>query len=296
MTNTKPPIFKDATLQHQFEKDGFVKLKLLENSIVDELAQRCQYHFPEDSEYFFASSYLNDFERKKTISNEIVDIIASSLQKHFINYRSIGAAFLIKGTGAKSEMPMHQDWTIVDEDLYFSLNIWIPLIATNSSNGTLEVMKGSHNWNKVKRAPTLPFPYEGYQEMIKPHLTVIDTEPGEVVVLNQALIHYSKPNMSEQLRPAITAGIVSKEAQLSLYYWNKENSEELEIFLQDDDFLLKFENFHQSIFERPKLGTSSGKEAYSKFTIEETEFKQLLGVEPTKQEPKKNFFQRLFQS
>lgn len=289
----KEAIFKNDELQQQFEKEGFIKMKLFSESTIDTLAERCRSYFPEDCNRFFSSSYLNDFSKKKEISDAIIELIYPFLEKHFINFRSIGAAFLIKGTGEQSEMPMHQDWTIVDEEKYFALNVWIPLTATNEKNGTLEVMKGSHKWMAAKRAPTLPFPYQGHQDKIKPHLTAVNTEPGEVVVLNQALIHYSKPNLTSELRPAITAGVISKEAPLSLYYWNREKPTELEIFEQEDDFLLRFENFHETIFKRPSIGKSSGSIAYEIHEIEEERLQEWLSPKPM-QKQKKNLFQRIF--
>ena len=288
----KKAIFQNNEYQKQFDRDGFIKIKLFDAETISQLAALCQQHFPNDSEYFFSSSYLNDFEQKQNISNQIIELIRSQFQECFADYRSIGAAFLIKGTGPKSEMPMHQDWTIVDESKFYALNVWIPLLETNEKNGTLEVMKGSHRWLNAKRAPTLPFPFQGHQEKIKQHLSPINTQLGEVVVLNQALIHYSKPNLSEQIRPAITSGIVSKEARLGLYYWDKEKSDGLELFEQEDDFLLKFENFHQSIFEKPKLGKSVGQTSYAIPSVNDQEIDTYLGIAPTVQ--KRSFFQRIF--
>ncbi|MBL4709580.1 MAG: phytanoyl-CoA dioxygenase family protein [Flavobacteriales bacterium] len=288
----KKAIFQNTEHQKQFDKDGFIKLKLFDTETIAKLALLCSQHFPDNSEYFFSSSYLNDFELKQKISNQIIALISSRFDEYFSDYRPIGSAFLIKGKGPKSEMPMHQDWTIVDESQFYALNVWIPLIETDEKNGTLEVMKGSHKWLNSKRAPTLPFPFEGQQEKIKQHLSPINTQLGEVVVLNQALIHYSKPNLSEQIRPAITVGVVSKAATLGLYYWDKEKADGLELFEQEDNFLLKFEIFHQSIFEKPQLGKSTGLTAYAIPTVDSQEIDRYLGIAQEVQ--KKSFFQRIF--
>lgn len=286
----KKALFKNPEYQSQFNHDGYLKFKLLNGDVIDQLAALQASYFPEDSEYFFSSSYLNDFEKKVKISQEIVDLLMPALKENFENFRSIGAAFLIKGIGPKSEMPMHQDWTIVDESQFDALNVWIPLMETNSQNGTLEVLKGSHRWTKDLRAPTLPFPFEGYQETLKKHLVEIPTQKGEIIVLNQALIHYSKPNLSQQKRPAITLGLVSKEAELSLHYWDKSNPGLLEKFRQEDDFLLKFENFHQSIFERPKFGTVMEEFDYAIPKYSESQIQSFL----KKDSKKPGLFQRLF--
>ncbi len=290
----KKAIFKDRELQQSFEENGFVKLRLFEPEEVTQLASIRETYFPEKIDYFFSSSYLDDFDRKTEVSEKITELISGPVAKHFENYRLIGAAFLIKGSGPKSEMPMHQDWTIVDEDQYFAVNIWIPLTGTRETNGTIEVLPGSQKWNEALRAPTFPFYFEGHQERIRKHLVAIDAEPGEVVVLNQAVIHYSKANNTDELRPAITAGLISKDAPLTFHYLNPEHPGEVEVFAQDDDFLLRFENFHQSIYQRPQMGTSTGFKPYEIPRLTSEDLDRLLGPEPVEVEEKPGFFARLF--
>ena len=256
-------IFKDTALQNTFNKDGFVKINLLKEEDVRILSQIYEEYSEGDLAYFFASSYLDDYDKKTEISNRIQTIIKPRLEEHFIDYRSFGSSFLVKGVGNNSEMPMHQDWTIVDEQRYAAINIWTPLIETTERNGTLELLKGSHNWNKTIRAPTLPFYFESYKEEIKKKLTIVNTKPGEAIIINQATIHYSKPNLSAKNRIAITTGITSKDAPLRFYYWNKKTPDQIERFEQEDDFLLGFTNFHKAIFERPLLGKSVGLEDFN---------------------------------
>lgn len=289
----KKAIFKDPRLQEQFDTDGFVKVTLLENEDVAYLNTLCQSSFPDPTNHFFSSSYLNDFEKKMSMSNQIITIVEKRAKTVFENYRLIGAAFLIKGCGPNSEMPMHQDWTIVDESQYYAINVWIPLTHANANNGALEVIRGSHLWNKAVRAPTLPFYYDGYQEQLKEKLTMVEASPGEVIVLNQAIIHYSKPNNTNVPRPAITTGMVSQDAKLKLHYWNKEQPKQLEVFDQQDDFLLKFEDFHSSIFERPVLGKSAGILPYDLPNLSEKEFHRLTRRGGTK---RKSLLQRLFKN
>jgi hypothetical protein len=297
---TKTKLFRNQDLQERFDKDGYVKISLLSEKVVDLLADLCQHHFPEEKDDFFSSSYLNDLDRKIEISNAIKNLLLPELKDSFLNYRLIGGAFLIKGKGPKSEMPMHQDWTIVDEEQYLAVNVWIPLTETDLNNGTVEVVPGSHRWKKTLRAPTLPFPFHGHQEKIKKYLKPIPTSKGEVIVINQSLIHYSRPNMSDAIRPAIAACLVSEEASLRLYYKVPEQ-DKLEVFEQEDDFLLHFENFHESVFERPRLGKSTGTVDYTFVQLNDTEMRTLMGeevldteVEPAPIKTKKSFFQRLF--
>jgi hypothetical protein len=285
----KEPIFIDAEIQRKFDEDGFVKISLLSDEEVDALAKMRMEYFPEKGSVFFSSSYLDDYELKMEISNKISALINSSLAKQCVNYRLIGAAYLIKGIGKHSEMPMHQDWTIVNEQEFYATNVWIPLTDTNEENGTLELMKGSHKWNEALRAPTLPMSFVGLEDKIKPKLTIVPAKKGEVIVLNQATIHYSKPNMTDEIRPAITCGMISEKAPLKFHYWDKERSQ-IEEFAQEDDFLLSFENFMESIYDRPKMGTSQGFSDYSITKWNESDLNKL-----TKSKiDKPSFFQRIF--
>lgn len=287
----KESIFKDEELQAQFDTDGFVKLQLLDDSEIEQLASMREQYFPEKGSVFFSSSYLDDFNLKIEISDRIKAIIESKVAAHFINYRLIGAAYLIKGTGQNSEMPMHQDWTIVDERQYYAVNVWIPLTDTNEENGTLELMKGSHKWNEALRAPTLPMSFNGFQWRIRPKLTVVEAKVGEVIILNQATIHYSKPNMTDEIRPAITASLISEKAQLKFHYWDKELNK-IEEFAQSDDFLLRFENFMEAIHKRPLMGKSVRHFDYPIPQMTELELKNHLEESVPIQKP--SFFQRIF--
>lgn len=255
-------IFKDEALQKQFETDGFVKISLLDHNDIEALKALFQRYFPNPSSGFFSSSYENDYPLKKEISEAIGKIVLPQLEKNFIDYTWFGSAFLSKGNGARSEMPMHQDWTIVDEAQFVALNIWTPLQDTNEENGTLEVIKGSHRWHSELRAPTLPFYYNGFQQELKQYLTCIPVKATEAIVLNQAVIHYSKPNKTSEIRLALTTGIKSKGAPMLFHYWNKEKPDEIEQFRQEDDFLLRFTDFHQTIFQRPVTGESVGTKVF----------------------------------
>lgn len=273
MKNTIPSIFKDPLLQKNFEEDGFVKIALLTKNDVEDLKTLFHTYFPNPSKDFFSSSYENDYFLKKEISEAIGKMMLPNLEKIFTNYTWFGSAFLSKGDGPRSEMPMHQDWTIVDETKYVALNIWTPLQNTTEENGTLEVIKGSHRWHQQLRAPTLPFFYDGFQNELKLQLTPLPTLATEAIVLNQAIIHYSKANKTKTTRIALTTGIKSKDAPMLFHYWNKNIPNEIEQFKQEDDFLIRFTEFHEAIFKRPVLGESSGMKPFHflKPTQEEVE-------------------------
>lgn len=253
-------IFKDPELQERFETEGYVQIQLLEPEDIQELLTLFGQYFPEPAEGFFSSSYLNDLPLKKEISAAIVSVMSKRFDRYFTNYRCFGSAFLSKTAGHRSEMPMHQDWSIVNEDHYVAVNIWTPLSDANKINGSLEVLPRSHNFAKVRRSPTLPFFWEGYEGEMQKGLHALEVKAGEAIVLNQALVHYSPANQTPEVRPAITTGLLSAEAHMEFNYQTEPGK--VDIYQMADDFLLSWENFHEAIFKRPTFGTVVRSEVY----------------------------------
>ena len=277
MTHTVPDIFKDTALQRQFNEDGFVKLTLFGEDDIKQLHRIYTDYSPNPSTDFFSSSHENDYALKTEVSNALGKIIIPKLETILTNFTCFGCAFLTKGNGPNSELYMHQDWSIVDETKFVALNVWTPLQETNEENGTLELIKGSHHWNNALRAPTLPFYYEEYQDQLKEKLTVVPVLPTEVIILNQATIHYSKPNKTNKVRVAITSGVKTKDAPMQFHYWNKEKPGEIEEFKMADDFLLSFQDFHNSIFKRPVMGESLGTKQFILPMATANEIENLIG-------------------
>ena len=267
-------IFKDPKLQERFETEGYVKIPFLHRADVRQLQEMFFQYFPEPAEGFFSSSYLNDFDLKKEISNKIVEVMNPRFERYFTNYRCFGSAFLSKTAGNRSEMPMHQDWSIVNEDEFVAVNIWTPLSDADKTNGSLEVLPGSHSFAKVRRSPTLPFFWEGYEGEMQKGLYPLQVLAGEAVVLNQATVHYSPANKTPEVRPAITTGLLSAGAKMEFNYQTAPG--EVDIYQMEDDFLLQWENFHEAIFKRPTFGEVVRQEQYAHPKVPREEFLSYL--------------------
>ena len=252
-------IFKNEAHQQLFDKQGFIVLPFINEAEVTALDKLFDELHPNLSQSgFFSGSYSSDVQYKKTASNKIVEVFNRAYQELFINYTPFGGAFLYKVPGANSELAAHQDWTILDEQKNVALNCWVPLCDVSLQNGPIMILPGSHfdNFNVV-RAPTLPFFFSGSDAMVVKELLPMEVKAGTAVILNQSVIHYSPPNMSNQVRKAITAGIKSEGAQMYFHY-KVPDKNELEVFEMDDDFLISFKDFANDIGKRPYLGKSIG--------------------------------------
>lgn len=250
-----PSIFKDKGLQDLFDKRGFVVVKFLDQEEVDFLNQKFdELHPSVDSQRGFVSgSYSSDFEYKKKASDTVISVFGKHFERLFTNYQTFGAAFLYKPASLGSELGVHQDWTIVDEEKYVAINCWVPLTDINEINGALQMMPGSqYDKYKTVRSPTIPFFFHGSESEVIPKTIPFFIKAGEAILLNQSVIHYSPPNKSGKIRKAITAGVKTKNAPMVFNYKNADDK--IEKYEMPEDFLISFDDFAKNIFEQPKSG------------------------------------------
>lgn len=256
-TRKVPEIFRDAELQRQFDTNGFVKISFLDEAQLEELDKLFDTLHPQlPKEGFVAGSYSSDMGYKQKASDHIKRVFAKSYDRIFKNHTAFGGSFLYKMPSENSDLVLHQDWTIVDEEKQVALNCWVPLCDTGVNNGTLMVVPGSHYPNfPVHRAPTLDFFFNGNDDLVREKLVPMNAKAGEAVLLNQSLIHYSPANISGKIRKAITAGVKTKGAPMQFFYYDKAAKKaELDVYEMDENFLIMFDDFGKDIFLPPKHG------------------------------------------
>jgi hypothetical protein len=270
-------IFKLAEHQTIFDKQGFIILPFLTEIEINTLSNYFDETHPNLIENNFVSdSYSSDFNFKKKASDKIVDVFNRAYEKYFIDYTPFGGSFLYKTPGNKSSLAAHQDWTIVNEETDIALNCWVPLCDITLENGPIMIMPGSqYSKHNTLRAPTLPFFFSGNEDLIMEQLEPILVNAGTAIILNQSVIHYSPANESNQIRKAITAGVKSANAQM-YFHFKIPNENKLEVFKENDEFLISFENFMKDIAERPKLGESVGMVNYEQQSYNREELKKLV--------------------
>lgn len=275
-----PQIFKDDTLQKQFNEQGYVIVPLLTSSdllLLNDLFYQFHNNIKENS--FGASSFIQNKEQKLKIRDALYNIYAPHFEKLFGDYNYFGSSFLYKTPGKNSNVVPHQDWTIVDEEKYVAINIWTPLVDTNENNGTLYIVPKSQAQQLYSlRAPTLSFYFKNYFDAVIKCGMPTNARAGEAVILNQSLIHYSSPNNSDKIRLAVTSGIKSKGAPMLFHYKNEKN--EIEQYEMPEDFLLSFDNFETDIYSKPKRGKYIRTITRPSASISKSDFIQKFGEKP----------------
>ena len=169
------PIFKSEENQMLFEKQGFVVIPMLDIKglkTLDVIFNDLNKILPKEG--FFSGGYSADLEYKRNSSNRISEVMEPYVDKLLTNYKVYGSTFVYKMPTRNSELGPHQDWTIVDEDNYFSLNCWVPLTDITRQNGPMYVLPGSHFINhKVIRAPSMGYYYDNYRNTVLKYMVPI---------------------------------------------------------------------------------------------------------------------------
>ncbi|MEZ5036632.1 MAG: phytanoyl-CoA dioxygenase family protein [Chitinophagales bacterium] len=252
-------VFKDATLESQFQKDGYViipflnqdEVEFLKNKYFETLEQsggnigEQDANLKERITYDF--TFINkNIDYKRMVYNLISDKFKPHYDKYLDNYRPVIANFIRKQSN-DGEVPLHQNWAFVDERKVTSVSIWCPLVDSNSQNGTLEVTPGSHKRFGEVRGPMIPWELENIKhDIINKHMIPMNVKAGQAVVLDDSLVHYSNINQTDGLRLAIQLILIPAEEKSIHYHMNpQKSSSKVDVLEVDVDFYMEFNPWKQ---------------------------------------------------
>jgi ectoine hydroxylase-related dioxygenase (phytanoyl-CoA dioxygenase family) len=242
-------LFKDEKLQQQFNLNGYVVIPFLNNTEVESLRDFFFEKHPNIPEGFYSSSFNADEAHKQSVNQQIENVLGGSVAANFNAVKKLGSCFLNKQPGAQSQMPIHQDWTVVDEPNFDSVTIWIPLQDVNESNGAIQVIDGSHRFSNALRSPSLQDPFNNVEKELRNDLKLLPMKAGQAFIFSQALLHASPPNLSNEPRIAVTYGLIDEAAQLMFYHQNEEGK--VEQYFVEENF---FQQYNTQIGQRPSFG------------------------------------------
>lgn len=218
-------MFKDEVLQSIYEQQGYVKVPFLNEQEVAFLTTQHNLLMAQQKEAFYTSLISQNAETKAKINAIVTETFNPKLAAFFTSVKPVIASFLTKEKGVSGRVDSHQDWTFVDESRFRSLHIWCPLVATNSQNGNLEVLPGSHKLPTVPRCSPVsyaPYKSEECNEFVKRNLKAEPTAAGEAIIYDSSLIHFSPPNLTDSKRIAASMLVVPAEATPLLMFAQSE--------------------------------------------------------------------------
>lgn len=190
-------------------------------------------------ERFLASGGIPNKELREYVLREIHKVTSPRLRKYVndkIGWVAPGI-FQIKPASKISQLDPHQDAAVVDETKYYGVYAWISLVDSTIENGCLYMLPGSHRIGNIHRSLTLPWQFQPQSEVMYKYLKPIPVKAGQVIFFDNATIHYSPPNLTQQTRVAVTNCILPKGATVITHFADEKTPKDMiEIYAVDQDF------------------------------------------------------------
>lgn len=243
----------DDILEKKFQKDGFVvipflspeEVAYLKNKFI-ELAPKSGGNITASDTGFEMPEITYDFtfiDKNIDFKREVYDVISQKFAPHLAkwlnNYKPIIANYIRKKT-EQGEVPLHQNWSFADEKKCCTISVWCPLVDATISNGTLQMVPGSHKRFGEIRGPMVPWELENIkQEIIDNYLVPVEIPAGQAVILDDSIVHYSAVNKTNELRLAIQLICIPSEMP-SWHYHKAGNDEKVDVLEVDKDFYMEF--------------------------------------------------------
>lgn len=136
--------------------------------------------------------------------------------RHFSGHEAVFWTFVMKPPSPDSELSLHDDRTYVEDDGGRACTIWVPLVDTGPEldNGYLCLVAGSHTIMPVASGTNIPNWFEPYRDYLIEHSVPVTVPAGSALIYDSKTLHWSPPNRSTELRPAIAAAVVPLGSQL----------------------------------------------------------------------------------
>ena len=198
--------FRDAKLQKVFEQEGYIVLpSLLSDEDILCLTNLFASFQIQYLDAFHTTHFSTDVNHKKIVHDAIAKIVSATTVPYLNNFIPLFGNFMVKNSDTKNCMPMHADWTYVDEKNFCSVSVWVPLIDVDEKNGCFGVVAGSHKITNIIRGPQIKQTSSLERDKVweKRYGKLIPMKAGDAIIYNHALLHYSLANTSNIARPAI---------------------------------------------------------------------------------------------
>ncbi|MEZ4931483.1 MAG: phytanoyl-CoA dioxygenase family protein [Saprospiraceae bacterium] len=243
-------LLADPNLAVALNRDGYVTVPFLTPEALEK-AREAYYDFHPNHQIphllngIHMTSWCPDFAYKMNVARTLQSISLPASDSILQGHRCLNHVFIIKVQGEHTTFPVHQDWNVVDETKYTSVNIWIPLWDVDENSGALWILRGSHRINRPVRGAGCLFPnYYDLRDYLKEKATSINVKAGTAVIFYHNTIHGSPPNTDGHPRVVIAFSAVPEKAPLHIYFQKDEKSP-LEVHQPDDDFMYRYDNLRE---------------------------------------------------
>ncbi len=230
--------FKDKNIEKTFLSKGFVVLEIFDEQDLKKLRLLYKENLGKfkikPGENHSSCDTLN-YSFIKKINLEIGRIIIPRLDEIFSSYDYLLSSYLTKEPGKENKTNYHQDPTMIESSVDISAGLWTPLQNTDTHNGCLRLVEGSHRLKDVLSiTPSFPPVFRKFSEKLKYYDEDITLLAGQGVLFDNKLIHGAHANHSKKKRIAVVTALKSKGARW-VYYHRENDEKKVGKYLMDSD-------------------------------------------------------------
>lgn len=250
------PTLTNPKDQWHLEQFGYVVVPFLDRAGVQAVADEYERigRAPDDPQVSLTWTFHSQSsEHKRQVADRIAPLVQDSVDQVLDRHTVYLTTFITKWTGENSGFGPHQDPTLVDERKFRGVVVWMPLGPTGRrdgvDNGMLHIVPGSHLFTDGLREQNVnASPLSDLdEELIASRGVGIPTRPGEAIIFDNRVIHYSRPNLSTEPRVVLSLGVRCDEGKCVLLRPTEDGS--LELFEVDDDFYIDVLPAERHLFE-----------------------------------------------
>lgn len=245
-------VFRDKKLNHRFNKFGYVVVDFLKPEQVSQLGNFYSANPHPNAAAFHTTHFAEDKVYKKEIHTAITKALQPGITDLLLNYQPVLGNYMVKEGRGTGPMPLHADWTYVQEPQHASISIWVPLVDTNEENGCIGVIPFSQHLSHPIRGPRiLQWEYPTNDKLISAMGKLLPMKAGQALIYDHRLLHYSPANNSPHVRPAVNLSLVPCNVRV-IHYTVPLNEHQLHLYdVTSNDFYIYYDNF-----KKPELGVS----------------------------------------
>jgi hypothetical protein len=243
-------ILHQPSLEADIRKDGFAIADFINQQIFDKLNQKvlelgavADHDDVHIQTPFKLSAFNNSADYKRRIYDEIYEILKPSLDALLVDYVPLVINIFEKPKcSTDTAVAIHQNPSFVEEPYFKSVSVWIPLIDAKKENGTVGVLRGSHDVFDTMRAPNMPDVFSIVGEKLQNYyFEPIEVKKGGCAVFDDSLVHWSYPNISNEVRTTVQVIAVPREADHYYYYYNTDGpTPKMDLYEVDREFFFRF--------------------------------------------------------
>ncbi|GAB5538265.1 MAG: hypothetical protein Salg2KO_03680 [Salibacteraceae bacterium] len=269
----RPNLLSDQAMDEQLLRDGFIVMPFLHHSDLEHVKDVYKKWHSSSPDGFFKSYFDSRIEYKEEVEQMVIDLFNQRLADSFKNYCAFGGMFVVKPPLEKGHFPAHQDWSFVDERKHWSLNMWCPLEDVNDENGNIQVLRGSHQFNRTIRGFGTPDVYREHSDLILANMESVPMRAGEAIFFFHGILHGSTLNSTSKSRVSIGLTLTPSDADLHFHYLSEE---------QGKPKLIRYKTYPEFYIEYASMrgakpGLKGEEEAFEFNKIDASSLKSAIG-------------------